>query len=43
MNISDELVEQIACANQSVPTATEVKISAVDLSCYDQLLEEVAP
>jgi len=40
-DISDEQVEAIVSLNHPVPTATEVKIPAVDLTCYDQLLEEV--
>ena len=41
LDISNERVEAIVHSNQPVPTATEVNISAVDLTCYDQLLEEV--
>lgn len=41
MNISDEQVEELVRSNEPVPTATEIKIPAVDLTCYDQLLEEV--
>ena len=41
MDISDEQVEALVRSNQPVPTATEIKIPAVDLTCYDQLLEEV--
>lgn len=41
MDISDEQVETLVRSNQPVPTATEIKIPAVDLTCYDQLLEEV--
>jgi len=42
MDISKEQVKAIVGSNQPVPTATEIKIPAVDLNSYDQLLEEVA-
>ncbi|MEA2077107.1 MAG: IS21 family transposase [Candidatus Marinimicrobia bacterium] len=42
MEITDEQVEALMQSNEPVPTATEVHISAVDLTCYDQLLQEVA-
>jgi hypothetical protein len=29
-------------SNEPVPTVTEIHIPAVDLTCYDQLLKEVA-
>lgn len=41
MDISDEQVEATVYSNHPVPTATEIKIPAVDLTCYDQLFEEV--
>jgi hypothetical protein len=41
MDISDERVEAIVGSKHPVPTATEIKIPAVDLTCYDQLFEEV--
>jgi len=40
--ISDEQVEAIVQSSEPVPIATEVHIPAVDLTCYDQLLVEVA-
>jgi len=42
MEITDEQVEALMQSNEPVPTATEVHIPAVDLTCYDQLLQEVA-
>ncbi|NQT70827.1 MAG: IS21 family transposase [Desulfobacteraceae bacterium] len=42
MEITDEQVEALMQSNESVPPATEVHIPAVDLTCYDQLLQEVA-
>jgi hypothetical protein len=42
MQISDERVKALLETNQAVPPATEIHISAVDLTCYDQLLQEVA-
>jgi hypothetical protein len=42
MRISDERVKALVQSNESVPTATEIHIPAVDLTCYDQLLQEVA-
>jgi hypothetical protein len=41
-DITDELVEELIRSNEPVPTVTEVHIQAVDLTCYDQLLQEVA-
>lgn len=41
MSISDEQVEALELSSQPVPVATKVRIEAVDLTCYDQLLEEV--
>jgi hypothetical protein len=41
LEISSERVESIVHSNQPVPTVTEVTIPAVDLTCYDQLFEEV--
>ena len=42
MQISDERVKVLVQSNEPVPTATEIHIPAVNLSCYDQLLQEVA-
>ena len=42
MQISDERVKVLMQSNEPVPTATEIHIPAVDLTCYDQLLQEVA-
>ncbi len=42
MQISDERVKTLVQSNEPVPTATEIHIPAVDLTCYDQLLQEVA-
>ena len=41
MRICDEQVEALVRSSQPVPNATKVCIPAVDLTCYDQLLEEV--
>lgn len=43
MDITDERVKALVQSNEPVPTATEIHIPAVDLACYDQLLQEVAP
>jgi hypothetical protein len=40
--ICDEQVEALVQSSEPVPVATEVRIPAVDLTCYDQLLEKVA-
>ena len=42
IQISDERVKTLVQSNEPVPTATEIHIPAVDLTCYDQLLQEVA-
>jgi hypothetical protein len=42
MQISDERVKVLMQSNEPVPTVTEIHIPAVDLTCYDQLLQEVA-
>jgi hypothetical protein len=42
IQISDERVKTLVQSNESVSTATEIHIPAVDLTCYDQLLQEVA-
>ena len=42
MAISDERVQELVRSNEPVLMATEITIPAVDLNCYDQLLEEVA-
>ncbi len=41
MSICDEQVEALVGSGQSVAVATKVRIPAVDLTCYDRLLEEV--
>lgn len=41
IRICDEQVEALVHSSQPVPVATKVRIPAVDLACYDQLLEEV--
>jgi hypothetical protein len=41
MDISDELVEAVVGCHHPVPTATQIKIAPVDLTSYDQLLQEV--
>lgn len=41
IRICDEQVEALVHSSQPVPVATKVRIPAVDLTCYDQLLEEV--
>ena len=41
MRICDEQVEALVQSSQPIPVATKVRIPAVDLTCYDQLLEEV--
>jgi hypothetical protein len=41
MSICDEQVEALVRCNQPVAVATRVRIPAVDLTCYDRLLEEV--
>jgi len=40
--ISDERLKVLVRSNEPVPIATEIHIPAVDLTCYDQLLQEVA-
>jgi hypothetical protein len=40
--ICDEQVEALVQSSEPVPVVTEVRIPAVDLTCYDQLLEKVA-
>ena len=40
--ICDEQVEALVQSSEPVPVATEVRIPAVELTCYDQLLEKVA-
>ena len=42
IQISDERVMTLVQSNEPVPTATEIHIPAVDLTYYDQLLQEVA-
>ncbi len=41
MRICDQQVATLMRSNQAVLVATKVRIPTVDLSCYDQLLEEV--
>jgi hypothetical protein len=41
MKICDEQVQALVQSRQPVAVATEVCIEAVDLTCYDQLFEEV--
>lgn len=41
--ISCEQVEQMVLSNEPIPITTEVHIPAVDLTCYDRLLQEVVP
>jgi hypothetical protein len=41
MKICDEQVQALVQSRQPVAVATKVCIEAVDLTCYDQLLEEV--
>ena len=43
MAITVEQVKALVRSNEPVPTATEIHIPVVDLACYDQLLQEVAP
>ena len=38
----DEQVEALVKSSEPLPVVTEVRIPAVDLTCYDQLLVEVA-
>ncbi len=42
IDIGDELVKKRVLSNEPIPTPTEIHISPVDLTCYDQLLQEVA-
>jgi transposase len=42
IEISDALVKKLVLSNEPIPTGTEIHVSSVDLSCYDQLLQEVA-
>ena len=42
ITISDKQVEALVQSSDPVPVVTEVLIPAVDLTCYDQLLMEVA-
>jgi len=41
IRICDEQVEALVHSSQPVAVATKVRVPAVDLACYDQLLEEV--
>jgi hypothetical protein len=38
----DEQVEALVKSSEPLPVVTEVRIPAVDLTCYDQLLVQVA-
>ncbi len=40
--ITDQRVADIVASDRTMPEVTRVHIDGVDLSCYDQLLEEVA-
>ena len=42
ISICDEQVEALVRSSQPVAAVTKVRIPSVDLSCYDQLLEEVS-
>jgi hypothetical protein len=42
IRICDEQVEALVNSSQPVAAATKVRIPAVDLTCYDRLLQEVA-
>ena len=41
LSICAEQVEALVRSSQPVPATTKVRIPAVDLTCYDQLFEEV--
>jgi hypothetical protein len=41
IDINDERVEALVRSNEPVPAVTEIHIPVVDLTCYDQLLQEV--
>jgi Mu transposase, C-terminal domain len=41
IEISDERVKKLVLSKEPIPTGTEIHVSPVDLSCYDQLLQEV--
>ncbi|MBA3030156.1 MAG: IS21 family transposase [Desulfobacteraceae bacterium] len=43
LEICDEQVKTIVESGQTLPSVTEVHITAVDLSSYDELLQEVCP
>jgi hypothetical protein len=40
--ITDQRVEQIVASQQKIPAVTQIDVPPVDLSAYDQLLQEVA-
>lgn len=40
--ISDQRVKDLVLSNAPIPLPTDIHIPAVDLTCYDQLLQEVA-
>ena len=41
-SITDEGIADMVTSDMAMPEVTQVHIDGVDLSCYDQLLEEVA-
>ena len=43
LEISDEQVKPMVESEQALPAITEIHIAAVDLSSYDELLQEVCP
>jgi len=43
MDITDEHVRKIVLSNVSIPETTDIHILPVNLTCYDELLQEVAP
>ncbi|MBA4369844.1 MAG: IS21 family transposase [Desulfobacterium sp.] len=40
--ISDERVKELVLSNEPIAATTDIHIPSVDLTCYDQLLQEVA-
>jgi len=43
MDITDEHVRKIVLSNVSIPETTDIHILPVNLTCYDELLQEVSP
>lgn len=41
--ISDERVKALVLSSEPIPVTTDINIPMVDLSCYDELLQEVMP